>query len=179
MPKPDFTSAQNKYNEIIRVNHAGEYGAKRIYEGQIKFLRNSKDKELINSMLEHELVHLNYFDNELRARRIPATLFMPLWNFGGFAIGAISACLGLRTAMLVTEAVEEVIEKHYSDQLNYLKDTPYDSELFEKIKEFRQDELNHHEIALENDSDKAFLSRPLAKLVNKICRTAIFMSKKI
>jgi ubiquinone biosynthesis monooxygenase Coq7 len=179
MPKPDFSSKTDKIAEIIRVDHAGEYGAKRIYEGQIKFTKNLQDKILINSMLEQEKVHLNYFEAQLNFRNLRPTLFMPLWHVGGYIMGAVSARFGLKSAMLVTEAVEEVIEGHYSSQLAYLRYKGLDSELAAKIEQFRQDEIEHKNIAIHHESNQVLFSKLTANLVKVVCKIAIFMSKKL
>ena len=179
MPKPNFTTKTDKIAEIIRVNHAGEYGAKRIYEGQIKFTKNLRDKLLIDSMLEQEKVHLNYFENQMKMRNIRPTLFMPLWNIGGYIMGAVSARLGLKSAMLVTEAVEDVIEGHYASQLKYLENEKDEQELANNIKQFREDELEHKATALDHESSNVRFASMGAKIIKLICRNAIFLSKKL
>ena len=98
---------------MIRVNHAGEYGAKRIYQGQMKVLKNNKKFETIKTMYEQELIHLKYFQEEVAKRNIRPTVLMPAWHILGFALGAITASLGEKAAMACTVAVEEVIEDHY------------------------------------------------------------------
>jgi ubiquinone biosynthesis monooxygenase Coq7 len=111
-----------KIAEIIRVNQAGEYGAKCIYEGQIAALKKFRDPdvEVIKHMYEQELEHLEYFNKELVDRKIRPTIMQPIWHFGSYALGYVSGKLGVKAAMACTEAVEEVIEKHYNDQILYL-----------------------------------------------------------
>lgn len=178
MPKPYFECGENKIHEIIRVNHAGEFGAKRIYEGQLKYTKNSKDKALIRHMLEQELEHLNYFEAKI-ANEVRPTLLIGFWNCAGYLLGAVSSKLGNKTAMLVTESVEEVIEGHYGEQIEYLTQTGEAPEMLKSIKKFRQDEIDHKHIAVENDSREALFASILSSFVKNICRGAIFISKKI
>lgn len=179
MPRPNFKNEAEKIAEIIRVNHAGEYGAKRIYQGQIKFTKYLKDKILINSMLEQEKVHLDYFENQLKVRKIRPTLLLPLWNLGGYLLGAISAKAGLRSAMLVTEAVEDVIENHYAEQIDILKNMQNVQDLASIIKQFREDELEHKATAIEYESKRANFTGFCNKIIKSICRNAIFLSQKL
>ncbi|HJD55877.1 MAG TPA: demethoxyubiquinone hydroxylase family protein [Rickettsia endosymbiont of Pyrocoelia pectoralis] len=177
MPRPDFSNNYDQIHEIIRVNHAGEYGAKRIYQGQLKYAKN--DHNLINEMLEQELVHLNYFEKQLLERKIRPTALLFLWHHLGFLLGCISAKIGEKTAMLVTQSVEEVIEKHYKQQIDYLSDRNTEPKLLEKITKFRLDEIEHKDIAIVNDSEQAIFAELTSKIVKTICRTAIRLSKKI
>jgi ubiquinone biosynthesis monooxygenase Coq7 len=179
MPRPNFKTEIEKIAEIIRVNHAGEYGAKRIYQGQIKFTKHLKDKILLNTMLEQEKVHLDYFENQLKVRKIRPTLLLPLWNLGGYLLGAISAKVGLKSAMLVTEAVEDVIENHYAEQLITLKDMQNVQDLVSNIRQFREDELEHKATAIEYESRKANFAGFCTKIIKSICRNAIFLSQKL
>jgi ubiquinone biosynthesis monooxygenase Coq7 len=178
MPKPYFESSKNKLQEIVRVNHAGEFGAKRIYEGQIKYTNDPKEKALIQHMLEQELEHLNYFEGKI-TKGVRPTFLIGFWNAAGYLLGALSAGLGPKTAMLVTESVEEVIERHYGEQIDYLQETGTDPEMLKSIKKFRQDEIDHKHIAVENNSRDAVFASILSGFVKNICRGAIFISKKI
>lgn len=177
MPRPDFSEPYNKLQEIIRVNHAGEYGAKRIYQGQLKYTKSSTDYALIKEMLEQEEIHLNYFSNELLKRQIRPTILIFFWHQFGYLLGAGSAILGSKTGMLITQAVEEVIEEHYQKQINYLKDK--DTELLNNITQFQADEIAHKNTAIINDSEKAFLAPIISKIVKLICHISINLSKKI
>lgn len=179
MPKPNFSSSKDKIAEMIRVNHAGEYGAKRIYEGQIRFTKDLKNKILLDSMLKQETTHLNYFEEQMKARDIRPTLLMPLWNIGGYIMGAVSAKFGLKSAMLVTEAVEEIIEGHYAEQLKALNDIQSEQDLANNIRQFREDELDHKSTAIEYDSRSAVFASTNTKIIKFICRSAIFLSRKI
>jgi ubiquinone biosynthesis monooxygenase Coq7 len=181
VPKPYFSDKRNKFatEEIVRVDHAGEYGARRIYEGQLKYIKDKKAKILIQQMLKQELEHLEYFDTQIKNGITRPTILLPLWNILGYGLGAISAKLGPETAMLITENVEEVIVKHYQEQIDYLEQNDKKNPLLKKIKKFQQDEAEHIHIAVANDSGNAKFNNALSKLVRYICRSAIFVSKKI
>ncbi len=178
MPKPYFSSAK-KIQEIIRVDHAGEFGAKRIYEGQIAYTKNANDKKLIKHMLDQEAEHLEYFDTQIKKGNARPTVLAPIWNMFGYALGAISAKAGKEPAMLVTESVEEVIVDHYQEQIDYLKSIKSKNQLLTKIKKFKQDEADHIHIALENNSTNAKLHDTMSSVVKTFCKIAIFLSKKV
>jgi 3-demethoxyubiquinol 3-hydroxylase len=165
-------------HEIIRVNHAGEYGAKRIYEGQIRFTKDSVNNRLIRSMLQHELVHLEYFENALKTRRVRPTLLLPLWHRAGYLLGAISAKFGINNAMLVTQNVEEVIEDHYKAQIKRLTANE-ETTLASDIQKFMDDEILHKTIAENYNINPSILTILNAMIIKKFCRIAIFLSKKI
>lgn len=179
MPKPDFSNHISKIAEMIRVNHAGEYGAKRIYQGQLKFIKNRDRQALISAMLQQEEKHLEYFNHQLQLRRIRPTVLLPIWYIGGYILGAASALKGSKTAMLVTEAVEEVIEQHYQQQIDYLKEHNKEEELLINIEKFQQEEAEHRHTAVKTGSREASFAPLLTGLVKGICRTAIYLSKKI
>ncbi len=228
-------SIEKKIEEIIRVNHAGEYGAVRIYEGQIRgitlresFQKNyckksnnfdkNQNEEIIEieSMRQQEEKHLEFFKNELMNKKILNTIFLPIWDKFGYFGGILSSLLGPNFSMSMTSAVEEVIDMHYLDQIHFLEkllycnqkynelsdiDRKYFSELLEKIKLFRQEEIDHMKYANEyninsfNSSDfhddksqiKNRCKNKINKLANKIfskfvkigCKSAIHLSKKI
>lgn len=178
MPKPYFNQ-ENKIKEILMVNHAGEFGAQRIYQGQIAFTKKSDNRSIIQHMLQQELEHLNYFENEINNGISKPSVLLPLWNVLGYGIGALSAIAGVKTSMLVTESVEEVIVKHYQEQIEHLETTGTHNSLLMKIRQFKQEEAQHIEIALENNSQKAALHNTLSKLVKTMCTLAIYLSKKI
>ena len=119
MPRPYYQNIQKKVKEIIRVDHAGEFGANRIYEGQIDYTSNSSDIKLIKQMLKQEAEHLEYFDNKIKNGYSRPTILMPIWNIFGYLLGAVSARLGNESAMLVTEQIENVIVEHYDKQIKY------------------------------------------------------------
>ncbi|PCJ24354.1 MAG: ubiquinone biosynthesis protein UbiB [Rickettsiales bacterium] len=179
MPKPYFEDKDKKIQEIIMVDHAGEYGAQRIYAGQLKYTNVPAEKKMIKHMLDQELEHLEYFENKIKAGKSKPTALLPLWDIFGYGFGAISAKLGSKTAMLVTENVEEVIVEHYQEQIDYLEKTGKDAPLLQKIKKFKQDEADHINIALDHESKNAKFNKPLSALVQAICKSAIFLSKRI
>ena len=167
--------------EIIRVDHAGERGAIKIYEGQLLALKTFKqDEELkrkIEDMREHEKEHFEFFDKEIQKRNIKPTKLLPLWDIMGVTLGFGTAMLGEKAAMLCTASVEEVIDGHYKDQTYKLKDDEKD--LKEKIKKFRQDELEHKDIAYEHGATKKGLFSVLDKVIKTSSRIAIAISEKI
>lgn len=167
---------KNIIDEIIRVNHAGEFGAKRIYEGQLAVLGNHKQ---IKEMQEQELAHLEYFENEIRKRQVRPTALHPLWNIAAFGLGAATAILGERAAMACTVAVERVIEEHYQSQIETLEHIEGEEKLTKKIAQFRKEEMEHHDTALEHDFKDSTLHQGLIKTVSAITKLAIALSKKV
>ena len=167
--------------EIIRVDHAGERGAIKIYEGQLLALKTFKQNEplkrKIEDMKEHEREHYEYFDNEIKKRNIKPTKLLPLWDLMGVTLGFGTAMLGEKAAMLCTASVEEVIDEHYKDQTFKLGND--ETKLKEKIKKFRQDELDHKEIAYDNGATKKGLFGILDKVIKTSSRIAITISEKI
>ena len=167
--------------EIIRVDHAGERGAIKIYEGQLLALKTIKqDRDLrdkIEKMKEHEKEHLEYFEKEIQKRKIKPTYLLPLWDIMGVALGFGTALLGKKAAMLCTASVEEVIEDHYQNQLKKLgKD---EINLKTKIEKFKSDETNHKNIAYEaGATNKGFYS-VMDKIIQAGSRIAITISEKI
>ena len=138
---------------IVRVDHAGEYGAKRIYEGQLAVLKGPDAEPVLREMLDQELAHLDRFDQELSDRQIRPTALQPLWHIAGFALGAGTALLGREAAMACTVAVEEVIDEHYAAQAEQLGDD--ESELRDTIEEFRADEQHHRAVGLAEGAEDA------------------------
>ena len=167
--------------EIIRVDHAGERGAIKIYEGQLLALKTFKQnpslKRKIEDMKEHEKEHYEYFDNEIKKRKIQPTKLLPLWDVMGVTLGFGTAMLGEKAAMLCTASVEEVIDGHYKDQTFKLgKD---EKKLKDKIIKFREDELHNKEIAYDNGATKKGLFGLLDKVIKTSSRIAITISEKI
>ena len=167
--------------EIIRVDHAGERGAIKVYEGQLLALKTFKqDEELkrkIEEMKEHEREHFEFFDKEIQKRNIKPTKLLPLWDLMGITLGFGTAMLGKKAAMLCTASVEEVIDDHYKSQTFQLKDD--ERELKKKIIKFREDELEHRDIAYENGATKVGLYKVLDKIVKTSSKIAIVISEKI
>jgi len=180
-----------KISQIIRVNHAGELGAKLIYDGQIAALKLKKDYktiEIINEMKSQEEVHFKYFDEIIRKENVRPTIMQPIWKVGGFALGFITAIIDKKAAMCCTTAVEEVIDEHYLEQLNLIKNEKNIlstnqqnniNELEENILKFRQEEIHHRDIGYENNARdlKAFV--PLSQFIKATTKLAIFISKRI
>ena len=174
------TSKKN-LEEIIRVDHAGERGAIKIYEGQLLALKTFKQDEVlkkqIEEMKEHEKEHYDYFDKELQKRGISPTKFLPLWDLLGVTLGFGTAMLGKKATMLCTASVEEVIGDHYQNQTYKLEDD--EKKLKEKILKFRDDELNHKDIAYDGGATKKGLYGVLDKVIKTSSRIAITISEKI
>ena len=164
--------------EIIRVDHAGEYGATRIYDGQIAvFGKNSKIGKTIQHMADQEQEHIQKFEELIVKNRVRPTALMPLWNVAGYALGVSTALLGEKAAMACTVAVETVIGNHYGEQLSLLEDDQ--KELKKTIKRFKADELEHHDIGIAHDAEKTPGYKVLSKVIELGCKTAIEISKKI
>ena len=167
--------------EIIRVDHAGERGAIKIYEGQLLALKTVKqDKNLrdkIEEMKEHEKEHLEYFEKEIHKRKIKPTHLLPLWDVMGVALGFGTALLGKKAAMLCTASVEEVIEDHYQNQLKKIGND--EMELKAKIEKFKEDEISHKNIAYEYGATNKGLYSIMDKVIRTGSRIAITISEKI
>jgi ubiquinone biosynthesis monooxygenase Coq7 len=181
MPRPYFhkSSLDRKIAEIIRVDHAGEYGAKRIYEGQLKFTKNKQDWYTIHNMLLQEEEHLNYFAKQIKQGKGNPTFLIPLWNVCGYLLGCLSAILGTEIAMLTTQSIEDVIEEHYQEQIDYLKHRKYEGDLLDKIVKFREDEIHHKNLATNYFSLNHLAYNILGYCIKQACKVAIFTSKRI
>lgn len=168
----------NEYlNRMIRVNHAGEFGAKQIYAGQIAILGNTEVGDTLRHMAEQEEVHLKYFEQQLAERRIRPTAMHPVWRVLGFALGAGTAMLGKEAAMACTVAVEEVIDAHYEEQVQKLPAN--ENALKKKILKFQAEELEHRDIGLEHDAKKTPGYEFLYRAISTSCKAAIWISKRI
>ena len=164
--------------QIIRVDHAGEYGATRIYDGQIAvFGKNSKIGKTIQHMADQEQEHIDKFNELILEHRVRPTALLPVWNIAGFALGASTAFMGEKAAMACTVAVEKVIGEHYQEQLDLLEDDQKD--LKKTISKFRDDELEHHDIGIDHDAESAPGYKIMSKVIELGCKTAIAISKKI
>ena len=172
---------KRKVEEFIRVDHAGERGAVKIYEGQLLALntivKNDELKKKIEEMQIHEKVHCNYFENEIKRRKIKPTKLLPLWDLLGVGLGFGSTLLGKKAAMLCTASVEEVIDQHYQNQINQLKND--EKELKNKIVKFRNDELQHKDIAYEEGATKKGFYSIMDKIIKTGSKIAIGISEKI
>jgi 3-demethoxyubiquinol 3-hydroxylase len=186
-----MTSFSKKLEEIIRVNHAGEMGAKVIYDGQMLALKIKKDEEtfhLVKHMKDQEDAHFNYFNSAIKTQKFRPTLMQPIWTVGGFALGFFTALAGKKSAMTCTTAVEEVIDQHYREQLELLKkeeaflDEKQQEEinkLKEKIEKFRLEELEHRDTAYQNKAAELAYFKPLSAFIKSATKLAIAVSKKI
>jgi len=174
------TAPQRKaaIDRMIRVNQAGEFGAKRIYAGQLAVMGDrTPAARSIAHMAEQEERHLSAFDKMMTERGVRPTALHPVWNVAGFALGAVSAAIGPEAAMACTVAVETEIDRHYSEQLAEIGDS--DPELSAMIADFQADELEHKATALEQGAERAPAYPLLSALVRMGCRTAIAVSKHI
>ena len=171
----------NKVEEFIRVDHAGERGAIKIYEGQLLALntikKNDKLKKTVEKMKIHEKEHAEYFENEIKKRNIKPTKLLPLWDLLGVGLGFGSTILGDKAAMLCTASVEEVIDKHYQNQIEQIQDD--EKKLRDKIIRFREDELHHKNFAYEEGATKEGLYSILDKIIKTGSKIAINISEKI
>jgi 3-demethoxyubiquinol 3-hydroxylase len=174
-------NSKNKIEEFIRVDHAGERGAVKIYEGQLLALntlvKDENLKKTIEEMKIHEKEHCEYFENEIKKRKIKPTKFLPLWDLLGVGLGFGSTLLGKKAAMLCTASVEEVIDEHYQNQINQLDTSEKD--LKKKIIKFREDELHHKNIAYEKGATKKGLYSIMDKIIKTGSKLAINISEKI
>ena len=172
---------KNKVEEFIRVDHAGERGAVKIYEGQLLALstlvKDENLKKTIEEMKIHEKEHCEFFENEIKKRKIRPTKFLPLWDLLGVGLGFGSTLLGKKAAMLCTASVEEVIDKHYQDQINQLG--PDERNLRKKIIKFREDELHHKDIAYEKGATKKGVYSIMDKIIKTGSKIAINISEKV
>ena len=167
--------------EFIRVDHAGERGAVKIYEGQLlalnTFVKDENLKKTIEEMKVHEKEHCEFFETEIKKRKIKPTKFLPLWDLLGVGLGFGSTLLGKKAAMLCTASVEEVIDEHYQNQINQLGSD--EKILKDKIIKFREDELHHKDIAYEKGATKKGLYSIMDKIIKTGSKLAINISEKI
>jgi len=162
---------------MIRVDHAGEYGAKRIYQGQLAILGRGDKGDLIRHMQAQEQVHLDTFSDLIVRRRVRPTALLPFWHLAGFALGAATAALGERAAMACTVAVEEAIDEHYTAQIETLADD--EPELRATIEKFRAEELEHRDIGLDHGAEQAPGYRLLSRVIKTGCKVAIALSERV
>jgi len=172
---------QKILEEIIRVDHAGERGAIKIYEGQLLALSTIKQdknlKKIIEEMKEHEKEHLEYFEKEIQKRKMKPSYLLPLWDLMGVSLGFGSALLGKKATLLCTASVEEVIEDHYENQLGKIGEDEKD--LKTKIEKFKGDEVNHKNIAYESGASRTGIYSIMDKIIRTGSKIAITISEKI
>lgn len=174
---PGDPSRKAEVEAMIRVDHAGELGAKRIYDGQLAVLGRSAVAPTIRHMAAQEREHLRVFDRMIADRGVRPTLLAPLWHVASFAMGATTALMGSKAAMACTEAVERVIDAHYQDQLDRLgEDEP---KLASIIARFRAEEIEHRDIAIKEGAAEAPAYRILSKAIAGATRLAIRLSTRI
>ena len=174
---PGDLSQSDVVERFIRVNHAGEFGAKRIYEGQLAVLKNTKDAAVIEHMKDQELHHLETFEKLIVERKVRPTVLHPLWNVAGFALGVGTALLGPKAAMACTVAVEEVIDEHYADQAAQL--TEDEGELKETINRFRDEELEHRDTAIDLGGETTPGYPVLRRTIRAGSKLAIWLSERL
>jgi ubiquinone biosynthesis monooxygenase Coq7 len=162
---------------MIRVDHAGEYGATRIYAGQLAVLGRGAKGDVLRHMQSQEQHHLGTFNALIADRRVRPTALLPLWHLAGFALGAITAALGEKVAMACTVAVEEAIDVHYSAQVNAMDDS--EADLRQTVDKFRAEELEHRDLALANGAEQAIGYRLLTTAIKAGCRVAIAISERV
>ncbi|USG61040.1 demethoxyubiquinone hydroxylase family protein [Sneathiella marina] len=175
--QPGDLNPRELLERIVRVDHAGEYGAVRIYEGQLAVLKDAPESDIIRHMKEQEEVHREKFEDLIAEYRVRPTLLSPLWHVAGFALGAGTAMLGKEAAMACTEAVEEVIDEHYQDQLEQLGNS--EPELKEVIEKFRNEEIEHRDIARNEGAADAPGYELLTSAVKTGSKLAIWLSSRV
>ena len=168
---------KKKLEQFIRVDHAGERGAIKIYEGQLLALNTIQKNDELKKTIEEMREHCEFFENEIKKRNIKPTKFLPLWDLLGVGLGFGTTLLGKKAAMLCTASVEEVIDKHYKDQIDQLEDD--EKNLRDKIIKFREDEIHHKDIAYEEGATKEGIYKVLDKIIKTGSRVAINISEKI
>ena len=171
----DLTNEQ-MLKRMIRVDHAGEYGAARIYDGQLRILRGAPSAPIIQKMYDQEQRHLDYFNTLVIEREVRPTILSPLWHVAGYGLGVVSAVLGEKAAMPCTVAVESVIDEHYQGQINHLEED--ESDFRDKLSEFRNDEIDHRETASTRIDSSSIGLRALENMVRTATRTAIWFSER-
>ncbi len=179
-PSPPGVASSSDAEAMIRVDHAGEFGAVRIYEGQLAVLGNragaKKAAQAIRKMARQEQDHLKAFDHLINERRVRPTALTPVWHVAGFALGAATALLGEKAAMACTAAVEDVIDRHYADQIERIRG---DDDLKKRIEAFRADEIAHCNEALAHGAKDAPLYRVLTAAIKAGCNLAIKLSERV
>lgn len=173
---PGDLSKEADVEAMIRVDHAGEYGAIRIYAGQLAVLKHDKDAEAIRHMAAQEQAHLEAFNRLIAERKVRPTALLPLWHVAAYAMGAASALLGPKAAMACTVAVEEIINEHYAAQEARLP--PEESALKATIAQFRAEEMEHHDTGLSHGAEESAFYAPLTALVRAQTKLAIWLSER-
>jgi ubiquinone biosynthesis monooxygenase Coq7 len=171
------TTSRRDIERFLRVDHAGERAAQQIYKGQLAVLANHEMADEIRHMMDQEVEHLETFDHLLNERKVRPSLLDPLWGAAGFTLGVVTAAMGPKAAMACTIAVEEVIGEHYQKQADILGEDERD--LHAIVERFRDEELEHRDIAVDNDGREARHYDLLRSVIQRGCRTAIKIAEKI
>jgi ubiquinone biosynthesis monooxygenase Coq7 len=174
---PGDPTKEQLIDRIIRVDHAGEYGAKRIYEGQLAMLKGKPEAAVVRRMYEQELEHLKEFERLMVERRARPSALYPLWHVAGFALGAATALMGPKAAMACTVAVEEVIDEHYRHQAATLGSD--EKPLQRTIEKFRADELHHRDAGLAHGAEQAPAYPALSAAIKAGSRLAIWLAERV
>ncbi len=174
---PGDPTARQRLERMIRVDHAGEFGAKQIYAGQLRVLGRGPKGDILRHMAAQEQHHLDTFAGMIADRRVRPTALLPLWRVAGFALGAITAAMGERAAMACTVAVEEAIDEHYSQQAASLDED--EAELRGIIETFRAEELEHRDIGLANEAELTAGYGILTRVIKTGCKVAIAVSERV
>ena len=174
---PGDATPEERVARMIRVDHAGEYGAARIYTGQLAILGRGEKGDILRHMKAQEQVHLDTFAGLIAKRRVRPTALLPLWHLAGYALGAATAALGTRAAMACTVAVEEAIDEHYAEQAASLGED--EAPLRDTIERFRAEELEHRDIGLEHEAELAPAYRLMSAVIKAGCKVAIAVSERV
>jgi 3-demethoxyubiquinol 3-hydroxylase len=174
---------ENLKTQMLRVDHAGEFGAIHIYRGQASIVKDApkcqETMDKITIMQSQEQIHLNKFNEVLPHRRIRPSLLTPVWQIGGFFMGAVTALVSEKSAMACTEAVETVIDKHYDSQINYFSNEKTPDSILPDLKQFQQDELEHKHEAIHSDAHNAPFYRATKYCIEALCHCVIKIAHKV
>ena len=176
-PLPGDPTPRQRIDRMLRVDHAGEFGAKQIYAGQLRVLGRGPKGDLLRHMAAQEQHHLDTFAGMIVDRRVRPTALLPLWRIAGYALGAVTAAMGERAAMACTVAVEEAIDEHYAQQAASLDED--EAPLRAVIETFRAEELEHRDIGLANEAELTPGYAVLTRAIKTGCKIAIALSERV
>ncbi|KAL7058103.1 hypothetical protein AAHC03_016483 [Spirometra sp. Aus1] len=181
MTRPISSRTKALLDRLIRVDHAGELGAKYIYEGQLAVLKNTKSAPIIQQMLDGEKRHLKTFEELIPKNRVRPTALLPLFRIAAYGLGVATGLLGEKSAMACTVAVESVVGDHYNNQIRELlqEDPKAHTELLEILKQFRDEEMEHHDTGLANDAEMAPFYRYLTNVIKLGSKISIGIAERI
>ena len=177
MTSRNSTTSRRDIERFLRVDHAGERAAQQIYKGQLAVLANHEMADEIRHMMDQEVEHLETFDSLLNERQVRPSVLDPLWGAAGFTLGVVTAAMGPKAAMACTIAVEEVIGEHYQKQADILGED--ESDLQAIVERFRDEELEHRDIAVDHNGREAQNYDLLRRVIQRGCRTAIKIAEKV